>query len=295
MSQGVYISSYIGGNIDQAEARELFDAMAHTFDGSCALPRSKIHLGQCVELPSSAATLWRVPSRNPADANCAVEVYWQLGESTLRLSAMLSLLDHLMFEPLFDSLRTKQQIGYSVRCSSRNTMQVLGFCIGVVSATHSPTSIEDSVSKFLVEFVDFVKNMPAAEYKKNIDSAVENKLQDDHNMLEEAERFFSEIGSFQYVFDRAEKEAAEMAVVEQAELVTWVHSSFLSESKRVLSVHVYVPSNDLDEVEALDRFNRIELPSQFKEGLANFQHAIKELPAESVPRNNPGKAAKKKK
>ena len=37
------------------------------------------------------------------------------------MGGRLALLEHLMYEPLFDTLRTKQQLGYTVQCSARNT------------------------------------------------------------------------------------------------------------------------------------------------------------------------------
>lgn len=60
------------------------------------------------------------------------------------------------------------------------------------------------------------------------------RSQDDHNILEEAERYFSEIATFQYVFDRAEQEAAEMGRVSQADLVEFLSDSLRGDSKRAL-------------------------------------------------------------
>lgn len=42
---------------------------------------------------------------------------------------MVDLLESLMCEPLFNELRTKQQLGYTVDCSARNTHGLLGFMI----------------------------------------------------------------------------------------------------------------------------------------------------------------------
>ena len=36
----------------------------------------------------------------------------QLGANEPKLNALMSLLEHIMYEPLFDALRTKQQLGY---------------------------------------------------------------------------------------------------------------------------------------------------------------------------------------
>ena len=62
-----------------------------------------------------------VAGRNPADENAALDLYWQLGQENTADAARLNLLEHFMFEPLFNELRTKQQLGYTASCSARNT------------------------------------------------------------------------------------------------------------------------------------------------------------------------------
>ena len=87
------------------------------------------------------------------ETNCALELYWQLGPDEPEESARLSLLEHLMWEPLFNQLRTKQQLGYSVGCSARNTAGVLGFMIGVVSARFEPATVEERVGAFVKSWI----------------------------------------------------------------------------------------------------------------------------------------------
>lgn len=79
LSAGMYISAYVGGNLARAEAMELFDVVTSSFADWRAIPREEFCLGQCVKLPERAVALRSVQSRNAADANCAVEIYWQFG------------------------------------------------------------------------------------------------------------------------------------------------------------------------------------------------------------------------
>jgi secreted Zn-dependent insulinase-like peptidase len=47
---------------------------------------------------------------------------------------VLSLLAHLLTEPLFDQLRTKEQLGYIVHTSPTTVgSQVISFCLSVAS------------------------------------------------------------------------------------------------------------------------------------------------------------------
>lgn len=57
-----------------------------------------------------------------------------------------------MAEPLFDQLRTKEQLGYSVGCGIRETSGVLGFCIYAQSAAYGPSHLYSRVRAFMKSF-----------------------------------------------------------------------------------------------------------------------------------------------
>lgn len=57
-----------------------------------------------------------------------------------------------MAEPLFDQLRTKEQLGYSVGCGIRETSGVLGFCIYAQSAAYGPSHLYSRVRAFMESF-----------------------------------------------------------------------------------------------------------------------------------------------
>ena len=117
----------------------------------------------------------------------------QLGQLDRQEAAAAILLGDILGQPFFASLRTKQQLGYSVYVSARNTNQVLGLLIGVVSATATPAAIEEAVARFLVGFLDSLDSMPPDAYARNVAACAANRLVDDHNMQEEATRYFAEI------------------------------------------------------------------------------------------------------
>lgn len=51
-----------------------------------------------------------------------------------RRRVLLSLLEDMMYEPLYDELRTKQQLGYSVGCCLREAWQFQWIAPGLGSA-----------------------------------------------------------------------------------------------------------------------------------------------------------------
>jgi len=144
---GAFITLYAGGNLARSEVRSLFDLVGRALGEPPPTPSPKWE--GCAALPAGGLLVRRAPNRNPEDQNCALDLYWQLGPDSRALAAKLSLLEHLMWTPLFDTLRTKQQLGYSVSGEVRHTNGCLGFLISVVSATHAPADIEARVYRFL--------------------------------------------------------------------------------------------------------------------------------------------------
>jgi len=53
---------------------------------------------------------------------------------------------------MFDTLRNKEQLGYYVSCSMRNSRGVLGFMFLIQSAAHDPVYLEKRIHGFIDEF-----------------------------------------------------------------------------------------------------------------------------------------------
>ena len=68
------------------------------------------------------------------------EVYCQVGPNSRAQRARLDMFEQMFSEPFYDTLRTKEQLGYSVHCSTRLTHGILGFAFVVISGVGLPAS-----------------------------------------------------------------------------------------------------------------------------------------------------------
>lgn len=75
-----------------------------------------------------------------------------LGSADLRLRVLTDLVEQVLSEPLYDTLRTKQQLGYTVSSGARLTHGVTGFCVVVVSAAFDTRTVEARVEAFLHDY-----------------------------------------------------------------------------------------------------------------------------------------------
>jgi secreted Zn-dependent insulinase-like peptidase len=242
-SQGVRLVAYAGGNLARAEACALFDDALEAL-GQPKRLATLPPLPRCASLPAGES-MHTAMGKNPQDVNAAVDLFWQIGVdgvNSAAVSARLNLLEHIMFEPLFDTLRTKQQLGYSVSCSARNTHGVLGFLISVVTATHTADGVHSSCMAFVRGFLCDLRAMKPSEYAAHVRSAAANRLLADKTIEDEASRFWHEIDMRTYRFDLAEAEAAAMRECPQEELVGWIEENLLADTTPRLTVVVQPPN-----------------------------------------------------
>nr|CAD7575760.1 unnamed protein product [Timema californicum] len=170
--------------------------------------------------------------------------------------------DMLMEEPLFNNLRTKEQLGYSVSCELRDTFGILGFTISVNSQAnkHSADYIDERIEEFLKTFSKFVETLPSEDLKEVRNSLIKLKESADLYLREEVTRNWHEIINQEYVFDRRTKEIKFLQEITLKELQTWLedHLSNGNQTKfRKLSIQLLkwaasigpkLPNGDLVEV-----------------------------------------------
>jgi secreted Zn-dependent insulinase-like peptidase len=151
---------------------------------------------------------------NPNEDNSAVELYLQVGPHGARSQALTDVLEQLMFEPVYDTLRTKEQLGYTVGAGARNTMGVLGFCVVVQSSLFGVVEVVERIEAFLTSFVSTIADMEMEAYDKQLQSLVALKLQKDKSPGDESDRHWDQIWQEVYDFSAREK------VVEEIKKVT---------------------------------------------------------------------------
>ena len=81
------------------------------------------------------------PVLNPEEANSATEVYLQVGPDVGDDWIHLAVLAQLIEQPLYEELRTRQQLGYIVQSAITDTEGVRGLIVSVQSAVLPPPQV----------------------------------------------------------------------------------------------------------------------------------------------------------
>ena len=87
----------------------------------------------------------------------------------------------LINEPCFDTLRTKEQLGYLVHSSGRASVGMTGFRISIQSE-RSAAYLEDRVDNFLLAYEEQLQNLPVEQFERER-ASLTNRLREDYKNL----------------------------------------------------------------------------------------------------------------
>ena len=239
----------IQGNFSKDEALDLTQNILNNINQDTVTAK-KLNNRQTYEIPAGATYL-RVKSLLPHDKNSMIKNYYQIGKSSTESECLLELLVKVMREPLFNSIRTNQQLGYSVSCSSKNDNNVLGLTIAVESQEkrNSSSTVDDKIESFLQSFSIILEQMEECEFETMKKSILLHKRSPDTDLEMEVNRNWNEIKESKYQFGKNDIEAQQLELIRKSDLMIFFKDHFQSDTIRKLSVQVI--ANDDDDASLL--------------------------------------------
>ena len=174
----------------------------------------------------------------PADPNGLVEQLYQVGPDTCSVRSLAMLVSHIMFDKMFDRLRTSEQLGYSVNCYHTSLCGVVHYSLRIQSAKYTVGHVHKRISWFVEWFRGFLDELTEDTLAKFVDALVETKLQPDARMSAETNRHWGEITSRRYDFEYLVEEVAALRAVTKPALLSFYDSVFTAPTARSLSVWV---------------------------------------------------------
>jgi len=134
---------------------------------------------------------------NTEDENSALITHFQYAPMSPKTSAILLLMRRLLAEPMFNELRTKQQLGYIVSLAiggfGRAKSSMRGLTARVLSNKKDPLYMQTSLSNFFVSQKVFIDTLTQEEVSSRAE-AIRKSLEDPPtSYTEESEAFYSSI------------------------------------------------------------------------------------------------------
>lgn len=229
----------------------------------------------------------RIASFHPSDFNSVAVSYYQVGPTNMRQTAVMEILVNLMEEPVFDILRTREQLGYNVYATLRNTFGVLGFSITVdfQADKFSASHVDERIEAFLNQFNLNLKAMTEDDLQTRVQSLIKLKQVPDVSLDEEVSRNWNEILSEEYLFDRLQQEIEQLPLVSLDEIRSFFQQyglAFKGSERRKLSVQV-IGNSKQNEDHSLEEDSKTKLRFLAEDGKeVDFIHDLSELRRTSV-------------
>ena len=237
-----------------AAAREAVAALGCAPLGASQLPVPRaleLRAGVPVVVRTHASLLEAAARRHASadEANSAVEVYLQVGRDhgRRRRTALLELLAQLLEAPLYQRLRTEEQLGYHVGSGVRFDCGVVGLRVLVQSAAHDAAHLDSRVEAFLATVARLLEKLPAAEFGRHRAALVAQKRARDASLAAESARHWAQIDIGTLDFGRGARDAAVLAALTLGELrAFWAdYCAPGAPHRRRLSSQVFAPRHML--------------------------------------------------
>eukprot|EP00752_Nemacystus_decipiens_P006180 g5577.t1 len=191
--------------------------------------------------PVGSGSLIRRREQNEKNDNSASQILFQVSDRSTENRVLAQLLMSIMEDPYYDSLRTKQQLGYLVFSGVKVVEGVSLVYLLVQSAERDPAYITDRSLEFLEGFRQELVDLPTSKLRDYAGGLVDRKLEPDRRLSSEAERNWSEISTGQLRFDRRREEAAALQNIREGDLLRFFdrHVREGGEERRVLTSEVF--------------------------------------------------------
>ncbi|KAL3653227.1 hypothetical protein CASFOL_002908 [Castilleja foliolosa] len=251
----LYIEGICHGNMLEEEALQISDIYKSNFSVQ-PLPLELRHKEFVMCLPPSADFVRDVRVKNKLERNSVVELYFQIepeeGAYLVKLKALTDLFDEIIEEPLFNQLRTKEQLGYVVDCCPLVMYRILGFCFRVQSSEYDPVYLQERIDTFINGLEEMLEGLDHDSFENYRNGLIATFLEKVPSLSCQTHSFWGQIVNKRYMFDLSKKEVEVLKVIEKGEIIDWYRTYLRQPSPkcRRLALRVWGCETDLKDADA---------------------------------------------
>ncbi|KAG2260215.1 hypothetical protein Bca52824_079509 [Brassica carinata] len=235
----IFIEALCHGNLSEDEAVNISRIFKNSLTTE-PLPVKCRHGEQITCFPLSAKLVRDVNVKNKSETNSVVELYYQIepeeAQST-RMKAMLDLFHEIIEEPLFNQLRTKEQLCYDVDCGPRLTYRVHGFCFCVQSSKYGPVHLLGRIDNFIKDIEALLEQLDEESFGDYRSGVIARLLEKDPSLLSETNELWSQI--------------VDKRSIKKKDVISWYKTYFRESSPkcRRLAVRVWGCDTNMKETQ----------------------------------------------
>lgn len=256
----MHFEVYAHGNLYKEDALKL-TAMIEKILKPRMVPRDQLPILRSSVFPSGCNFVYKKNLPDPANVNHCIEYYLQVGDKGDReVRSKTQLLDQMLHEPVFDQLRTKEQLGYLVHSGTRPGRTTYGFRF-IIQSERTCEYLESRIDSFLTAYAVTLAEMSDSEFESHKRSVINKRLEKLKNLDQETARHWAHISSEYFDFDSAEEDAAHIKMLTKSDMVDFYAAHMIPTSPTRSKLAVYLIAQgvsgkskvaaDSDEVETV--------------------------------------------
>ena len=186
-------------------------------------------------LKSSTVYEYSIPHPDPKNLNSTAICYVQSDKSTedMKFWSLNSVMFSVLKHEAFNTLRTKEQLGYIVSWRSNNMRKILGGSITVHSPKKDAEFLIHRINVFLDEQKNRIYDLTDEEFDKYRNSVITSVQVKDISLFEEAQRLWNEVYSMWYIFERQKLKIEALKSINKEDLIEYFTSVFLKDWRRI--------------------------------------------------------------
>ncbi|KAK0420704.1 hypothetical protein QR680_014837 [Steinernema hermaphroditum] len=235
----VHLKLFVNGNFTTQEVTEL-SGLFHRDDTSMR-PLTPVKRRPFVRIPERVPYFYE--HTQGVHSQSCLFVHLQFGVFEPRTNVLSELLFYLVNEPAFDTLRTKEQLGYTMETLQPRHCEVQGLAV-VVQGDHHPLYVEQRVDAFFRTFRKTLEVMSDEEFQKSKEA-----LKESFRNMQNVEHYWQEIRRERYLFNKYELQIAELSSLTKPEFLTFYDRKIMpgSTERQRISVRVCSTTAHLEE------------------------------------------------
>ncbi|XP_071947721.1 insulin-degrading enzyme-like [Antedon mediterranea] len=236
----LHVEALFYGNLSKQRALEVVDMIENELKNTCStkpLLASQLVKHREIQLPDGC--YFQYHKCNDVHDSSGIEMYYQVGLQETEKNMLLELLCQIISEPCFDTLRTQEQLGYIVFSGVRRSNGVQGFRV-IIQSNKPPSYLDCRVEAFLAQMKELIINMKAEEFERQVSALVVKLSVKPKKLITQCRKYWSEIISGQYHFDRDSVEIACLKTITKDNLIDFFNKYIDANAsqRHKISVHI---------------------------------------------------------
>ncbi|XP_077991993.1 insulin-degrading enzyme-like isoform X2 [Glandiceps talaboti] len=236
----LHIEALFHGNMTKKLALEMMNEVEIALKNNTKckpLLASQLVRHRELQLPDGCYYVYQ--KENEVHSNSCIEVYYQTDLQATRSNMLLELFCQIISEPCFDTLRTKEQLGYIVVSGVRRANGVQGLRF-IIQSDKAPDFLESRVEVFLQGMEKYIENLSEEAFLKHIMAVALRRLEKPKKLSSECAKHWMEIISKQYNFDRDNIEVSYLKTLKKSDVLKFYHEMLAVKApkRHKLSVHI---------------------------------------------------------